>query len=117
MAERKKRCNSDEAGSGDADEVEEEEDEENEEEEEESEEQLDQLADRIYLKVQSIPICKSPKERTLQEIEEWSSGRIKVSDSEKFLELLRDNSIFSLHKLDLIKMRVKNLLIFRSKKL
>ncbi len=113
------RCNSASAGENDM-ELEQEDEEPEEVEEEipdESDEQLEILADRIYLKVNSITNSKESKESTLRAIEECSGGRIKEQDSEKFLELMRDNSLYSLEKKNLLKMRVKNLLMFRKKKL
>ncbi len=81
----------------------------------ETEQQVDELTERIYYKIQSIPICYNKKEPMFEAVERRSGGRITPLDCEKFLELLNDKSRFTLDIVNTLKMRIKNLLMFRKK--
>lgn len=90
--------------------------EEEEEEEEETDEQLEQLSDRIYLKALSIPILGARNRPTFESMERLSGGRIKPIDSERFLEVWADDTLSTLDKKNIMKLRIKTLLEYRKKK-
>ena len=84
--------------------------------ENETEEQVNQLTERLYLKIQSIPICHERIKTAIDDVCRLSGGRITPLDAEKFLELLSEDSRFTLDKTNTLRIRIKNLLKFRSRK-
>ena len=77
--------------------------------------EISDLTERIKLKVRSCYFIKDDKESAFELIEAWSGGRIKPIDCEKFHELMSENSDFEGDKDNIMKLRIKNLLMVRKR--
>ena len=73
------------------------------------------LTERIKLKVRSCYFFKDDKESAFEFIEVWSDGRIKAVDCEKLHELMSEDGDFEGDKDNIMKLRIKNLLMVRKR--